>query len=345
MGCSSWIELVGDQPGLADQHRQHPVLAQPHELDLAHRIGPRRRGGHHAGVLREGVEEIGGAGEQAGDVGRVGGEGGDAVALGGAGRAHLEQGVDVEPVGLGGGDAPGGGVRLLQQAERLEVAHDRAHRGRRALQAVARVERLRGHRLAGLDVVLDQGAQDVALDRLSSSPDGCAMGRARYGRAARLAPAGSREVPRRGGGERGEAPLRELAPARLGGGAVAGRLGQQGLEVALLLGEGEGQGGRGPRRRRGRGPGAGGCGPRPRRRARRPGAPARRAGRRAPRRASGPTRGRPGPPRGAPPARRARPGWRARPAARRPSRWPPPRRGGGGRRRGGPRGGSSPPGR
>ena len=70
---------------------------------------------------------------------------------------------DVETKGLGGGDAAGGGVRLIEQAGFGEVGHlvsdgRRTHSGKSVLGEGAGADRL-----AGRDVALDDGGEDFAL--------------------------------------------------------------------------------------------------------------------------------------------------------------------------------------
>ena len=72
----------------------------------------------------------------------------------------LHQLVDVEPVALGRGDAPGGGVGLLQQAHGLQIRHVVADGGRGDLHTDAVGNGLGAYRLRRLDIALDDGAEN-----------------------------------------------------------------------------------------------------------------------------------------------------------------------------------------
>ena len=67
--------------------------------------------------------------------------------------------VDEEAVALVGGDAPGAGVRLGDEALVLQRRHVVADGGRGDAEAVPLGERLGADGLLGADVVLDDGAQ------------------------------------------------------------------------------------------------------------------------------------------------------------------------------------------
>jgi hypothetical protein len=73
----------------------------------------------------------------------------------GEGRA-LHEAVHEEAVALVGGDPSGARVRVVEIAEGLQVRHDVAHRGRGEGPPQGPGEVLRSHRLAGLDVQLDE---------------------------------------------------------------------------------------------------------------------------------------------------------------------------------------------
>ena len=72
----------------------------------------------------------------------------------------IHQLVDVEPVAGGGGDAPGGGVGLLQIALLGEVGHLVADGGGGHVQPGQLGHGLGAHRLGGGDVGLHYGAED-----------------------------------------------------------------------------------------------------------------------------------------------------------------------------------------
>jgi hypothetical protein len=71
----------------------------------------------------------------------------------------VRQPVDEQPVALVGGHPAGAGVRLGDVALVLQHGHVVADRGRRDTQRVPLDQGLRPDRLAGVDVVLDDGAQ------------------------------------------------------------------------------------------------------------------------------------------------------------------------------------------
>jgi hypothetical protein len=75
--------------------------------------------------------------------------------------------LDVKAKRACGGDAAGGGVRLIEQAGIAERGHDVADGGGTHAILVAEVTRegLRRDRLTGSDVRLDDGRQDVAFAR------------------------------------------------------------------------------------------------------------------------------------------------------------------------------------
>ena len=73
----------------------------------------------------------------------------------------LEHSLGVEAVAGVGRDPAGGGVRVGEQAELLELCELVAHRARRDGQPGALDERLRADGLAGGDVLLDQAPEEV----------------------------------------------------------------------------------------------------------------------------------------------------------------------------------------
>ena len=75
----------------------------------------------------------------------------------------LEHLLGVEAVAGFGRDPAGRGVRMREQAERLELGELAADGRRRDAEAGALDERLRADRLAGGDVLLDDPPKDVAL--------------------------------------------------------------------------------------------------------------------------------------------------------------------------------------
>jgi hypothetical protein len=106
-------------------------------------------------VLQHALQLAVGPGEEVLDLGLV---------LG-AERAGLRraQVVHEEAVALVGGDAPGAGVGVGQEALPLELGHVVAHRGGRHLELAHAGDVGRPHRLRGVDVLLDHGPEDGGL--------------------------------------------------------------------------------------------------------------------------------------------------------------------------------------
>ena len=75
----------------------------------------------------------------------------------------LHQLVDVQPVALGGGNPPGGGVGLLQIAQLRQLGQLVADGGGGDLYARQLRQRLGAHRLRRLDVAFHHGAQNFLL--------------------------------------------------------------------------------------------------------------------------------------------------------------------------------------
>jgi len=75
----------------------------------------------------------------------------------------LEERIGVEAVAGLRRHAPRGGVRMCEQTEALELCELAPDGGRRGGHAGPHDECLRAHRLAALDVLLDDSAQDLAL--------------------------------------------------------------------------------------------------------------------------------------------------------------------------------------
>ena len=80
--------------------------------------------------------------------------------LDGRQRNGLDDRLDVEAVAGVGRDAAGGGVRVGQQAVRLELGEDAADGRAGHAEAVALDERLAADRRRGRDVFLDDGPKD-----------------------------------------------------------------------------------------------------------------------------------------------------------------------------------------
>ena len=73
----------------------------------------------------------------------------------------IHQLVDIEPVALGGGDAPSGGVGLLQVALVLQIGHVVADGGGGHIQPRPLGHRLGAYRLGVLDIELNDGPEDL----------------------------------------------------------------------------------------------------------------------------------------------------------------------------------------
>ena len=140
-----------------------PTRAHRDDLDVAH-LRPRQRrvlhDRHLAGHLSE---QPHGPQHDVVEVDRTFEEGADGPSLGGGQRLDRGEPIDEEAVAGVGGDASGAGVRLGDVALVLQQRHVVADRGRRDTEGVPLGERLRPDRLAGGDVVLDDGAQDREL--------------------------------------------------------------------------------------------------------------------------------------------------------------------------------------
>ena len=95
-----------------DQDREHAVVRQRHELDLAQRRMALPRQRHDAGQARDAGQHLRGRGDQrlriVGMLAEARLDRGDLVVLE---RLELEQRVDEEAIALVGRDAAGGGVR------------------------------------------------------------------------------------------------------------------------------------------------------------------------------------------------------------------------------------------
>src|SRR4029079_9164079 len=73
--------------------------------------------------------------------------------------------LGVDPVAVLRRHAAGGGVRVAEQTERLELGELATYGGRGHVEARPLDERLRPDRLPGRDVLLDDASQDLALAR------------------------------------------------------------------------------------------------------------------------------------------------------------------------------------
>ncbi len=122
-------------------------------------------GDNHPGAVRKAGQQRGGLAQHVLDPARpVGGGdlGVDPGALLGAHRAHLHQGIDEEAQAQVGGHAAGTGVRREDQTRLFQIHHDIAHRGRGKTVGQDARDGARAHRLAGLQIGVDQPPEDVA---------------------------------------------------------------------------------------------------------------------------------------------------------------------------------------
>jgi len=153
---------VFDDAGLGHQHHQRPAGREIHELDVAERALRLRRQ-HQAGSARQPRQRRHGVLEQPFQVfGRTRALHVDLAALGLGEVADLEDAVD-EQAKPGLGRQPAGrGVRREQQPGLLQVRHDVADGGRRQVDVEPLRQRARADRLAGLEIGVDDVAQNLA---------------------------------------------------------------------------------------------------------------------------------------------------------------------------------------
>ena len=122
-----------DRAVLGDQDRQRPGGLQTNEFDMLQpRVG--LAGQHHAGAACQFRQEARGLGERAFEpalLRRRPHLAVDARPLLASQIAELEQRVDEQPQALLRRQAPGAGVRSVDEAELLEILHHIANRGRR----------------------------------------------------------------------------------------------------------------------------------------------------------------------------------------------------------------------
>ena len=72
-------------------------------------------------------------------------------------------GIHIHPIGPVGGDPPGGGVRMKEEALVFQFAHGVANRGWRDAQTELPGNRLTARRLGGLDIRLHHGFEHPKL--------------------------------------------------------------------------------------------------------------------------------------------------------------------------------------
>ena len=142
------------------QHDQGAARTQRDELDVADRaFGFRRE--HQAGGLRQAGQHGAGLGQRVLETAARGGErGGDRLAFVLGQFAEMQQAIDEQAQALVGGQPAGGGVRGEQQAGVGQVGHHVADGRRRQVHRQPARQRAAADRLAGLDVLLDDLAQN-----------------------------------------------------------------------------------------------------------------------------------------------------------------------------------------
>ena len=149
-------------PAVDDQDRQHPVVGERYELDLAQRRVVLARQGHDPSEARHARQQLGGRGHDRLGVVRVFPQtalnGRDLVVLQ---RLELEQGIDEEAIALVGRDAAGGGMGRGDEAELFEVGHDVADRGGAELEADVAGQSARTDGLAVANVMLHQQLEQL----------------------------------------------------------------------------------------------------------------------------------------------------------------------------------------
>ena len=141
------------------------VGSMPDELDMLEAdVG--LAGEHDAGAARQAGQRLARLGEHGLDAcgparrpctSRL-----DLPALLGREVADLQQRVDEEAQAELGRQPAGRGVRRVDQAELLEVGHDVADRGRRQRHRQDAADVARADRLAGVEIGLDDPAEDLA---------------------------------------------------------------------------------------------------------------------------------------------------------------------------------------
>ncbi len=158
------VGLLHAAVGQDGDHDGHPG-PERHEVDGPH-AGPLVRRRHHqggvggevgqqaGGVLEHALQLAVGPGEELLDLGAL------LLAKGARLRPDV---VDEEAVALVGGDAPGAGMGMGQEALSLEVGHLVADGGWRHLQGPDAGDMGRADRLGGVDVLLHHGAENGGL--------------------------------------------------------------------------------------------------------------------------------------------------------------------------------------
>ena len=165
------MQQLGADPLVAEhQHRDEALGLHPQQLKALDAEIALSGGGHVGGVIHEAAHGLARLAQQPVQLLHLQVEGiVDLLGLGQAQALALHQLVDIEPVALGGGHPPGGGVGLLQIAQLHQIrqlvadgggAH--AHLGGNGLGA---------HRLRRGHVILHHGLQDL-LFSLTEFHDG-----------------------------------------------------------------------------------------------------------------------------------------------------------------------------
>ncbi len=153
----------GDPAGVGHQHRQGPVLIERHQLDSVQRGVLERWREQHAHHVRARGQQGGRLRHQA--FGRVGLRHSGRLAHRGRLARHPRHALEVihvEAVGGVRGDPARRGVGLHQVSQLLEVGHRVADGGRGEAADVPPGHGVRADGLAGLDVLRDDGQEDLA---------------------------------------------------------------------------------------------------------------------------------------------------------------------------------------
>ncbi len=156
-------DALRDATRRGDHHDDHDLGLQQQHLDVPHdrRLEWRRRDEREQ--VRDLRERIRGRLEGSVDLVPDGFEVEQQLAR--ASIERLEQAVDVEPVAEIGRHAPGGGMRVRQEAELLELGQLVPHGRRRHLHPAAAREGLRTDGLPDREIVLDHVLEDHPLPR------------------------------------------------------------------------------------------------------------------------------------------------------------------------------------
>src|SRR5690348_11899055 len=155
--------FVASDPATSDEDDENAILGQQKKADVFDDSARERRGNDDAESARNGGEDLAGAFH---DAFRGGGGvefAANPLAILGTRGSLFGDLFDVKAIGGGGGDASGGGVRLVEVAALFEVGHDVAHSGGAERFVVDLRDGARGDWLTGLDVGADDLGEDLAV--------------------------------------------------------------------------------------------------------------------------------------------------------------------------------------